>query len=99
VVKNLLANAGETGPWAGKSPHASGQLSSCTTQLSHTLELEFSNYSEKPHTATREKFPPRCNYRKPVRSYRNLAEPKMSKIKTNIMRRCFVKKKKILGVL
>ena len=51
------------------------------------------------YTATREKFPPRCNYRKPVRSYRNLAEPKMSKIKTNIMRRCFVKKKKILGVL
>jgi len=55
VVKNLPFNAGDMGSvsaWGTKIPHATGQLSPCsTTREAHALPLERSPHHYKDRTA------------------------------------------------
>ena len=39
VVKNPPANSRDTGPWSREMPHASEQLSPCTTSGAHVPQL------------------------------------------------------------
>ena len=50
AVKNLPANAGDTGldPWSGKIPHASEQLSLCTTTTEARVPRACALQQEKP---------------------------------------------------
>ena len=70
VVKNLPANAGNTGLNPGLIPHASGQLGPHATAIEgqhttgSTLCDQTSCYSEKPRRTNYTTVPTPCNWRK-----------------------------------